>query len=294
MKSPEYGLEIKVAGSKLDGINDLFTHRESMDAWMHERLLGLVDPLIAAYPNAHWLTIGDGGADAWMLQQRGARAVTASSISDVRLREAAKLGHLKDIPIRALNAECLDVGDASFDLLLCKETYHHVRRAPLAFYEFMRVSRLGFVLIEPAEFSLRLFNSIRALAKIMLRKRRPIYDLFEPTGNYIYRVSEREVFRMVTAVQLPWFAVKYCNVFYVHWLGAQRRDSWPARALASLGIGFQDVLSACRLMSPGMCALFVPTAPPLEAAREALRAAHFRILTIPRNPYVSAPELDHN
>jgi ubiquinone/menaquinone biosynthesis C-methylase UbiE len=292
MKSPGYELEIKTAESTLDGINDLFTRRETMDAWMHERMLDLVHPLIAAYPNANWLTIGDGGADAWMLRQRGVRAVTASCISDVRLREAARLGHLKDIPVRAFHAECVDVTDASFDFVLCKETYHHVRRAPLAFYEFMRVSRLGFFLIEPAECSLRMFNIIRRSAKLILRQRRPIYDLFEPTGNYIYRVSEREVFRMLTAVQLPWFAIKYFNVFNVRWLAAQRRDFWPARALASLGIGFQDVLSACRLMSPGMCALFVPTNPPLEAARDALRAAHFRILKTPRNPYARDRELD--
>jgi hypothetical protein len=228
-----------------------------------------------------------------MLRQRGARAVTASSISDARLREAEKLGHLKDISVRALNAERLDISDASFDLVLCKETYHHVRRAPLAFYEFMRVSRLGFVLIEPAECSLGVFNFIRGLAKIVLRRRRPSYELFEPTGNYVYRLSEREVFRMVTAVQLPWLAIKYFNVFSLRWLAARRRDFWPARALANLGIGIQDVLSACRLMSPGMCVLFVPTTPRLDAAREALRAARFRILTIPRNPYAGNSRFGH-
>src|SRR5690349_24586743 len=116
-----------------------------MDCYMHERMMDLVNPIIDAYPKAHWLTIGDDGQDVWMLRKRGAAAVTASSLSDVRLQRAAELGFLAGIPVRALNAEELDCAEAAFDLVLCRQAYHHVRRAPLAFYEFMRVSRRGVV-----------------------------------------------------------------------------------------------------------------------------------------------------
>ena len=243
MNLPEYDTEIRLARSTLESIDDLFKNRDTIDAWMHDRMIDLLRPIINAYPDAHWLTIGDGGADGWMLQQRGAKIVTASSISDVRLQKAKELGHLRGIDVCALNAEQLDVPDASFDVILCSHAFHHVRRAPLAFYEFMRVSRVGFVLIEPIEGTLRLFDFLRATAKIVLRRRPPSYDLFEPAGNYIYRLSTRDIFRMLTAVQMPWFAIKTFNNFYVPLLARQSRDSLLARACFKIGVGVQDILS---------------------------------------------------
>lgn len=293
-----YDLEVQLAHSAVDCIHDLFTRRGSMDFRMHERMMDLVRPVIAAYPEAHWLTIGDEGQDCWMLRQRGAAAVTASSISDVRLQKAAELGFLSGIPVRALNAENLDCAEAAFDLVLCRQAYHHVRRAPLAFYEFMRVSRRGFVLIEPIEGPRRLLEFVRALAKMALRHRSPIYDWFEPAGNYIYRVSERDVFRMLTALEVPWFAIKTFNTFYLAWLAAQPRSSIVARAIFSLGIGLQDFLCHCRLMNPGLCMIFVPTEDDPQHAREVLERAGFRIVSTPKNPYTAArtaaaPGSDH-
>jgi SAM-dependent methyltransferase len=282
----DYGLEIRLAHSMLDSIGDLFTHRDTMDAWMHERMVDLVQPIIDAYPEAHWLTIGDEGADGWMLRQRGAAAVTASSLSDIRLKKAADLGFLADLQVRALNAEHLDCPDGTFDLILCSQAYHHVRRAPLAFYEFLRVSRCGFILIEPVQYPRRLLEFVRALAKMALRRRSPIYDLFEPAGNYIYRLSERDVLNMLTALQAPWFAIKTFNNFYLRWLAVQRSSSFLARTIFDLGVGLQNFLCLCRLMNPAMCVIFVPTDRNSQNVREALESAQFRIVPIPKNPYV--------
>jgi SAM-dependent methyltransferase len=282
---PNYAPEIQLTEAGLDSLHDLFTRRETMDASMHERMIDLIRPIIATFQDAHWLTVGDEGGDAWMLRQRGVAAVTASSISDARLQRAAELGHLAGVPVRALNAEQLDCPDGAFDFVLCNQAYHHVRRAPLAFYEFMRVARVGFVLIEPVEYRSRPFEIIRTFAKMMLRRRPPVFDIFEPSGNYIYRLSERDVFRMLTALQAQWFAIKTFNNFYLGWLAGRRRDSVLARAIFRLGIGLQDFLCFFRLMGPGMCAVFVPTATDADSLRAALRAAHFRIVTIPRNPY---------
>jgi SAM-dependent methyltransferase len=282
-----YDLEIQLAHSAVDDIRDLFTSRGAMDFHMHERMMDFVRPIIAAYPEAHWLTIGDEGQDGWMLRQRGAAAVTASSLSDARLQKAAELGFLTDIPVRALNAEHLDCAEAAFDLVLCRQAYHHVRRAPLAFYEFMRVSRRGFVLIEPFEGPRRPLEFVRALAKMALRRRSPIYDLFEPAGNFIYRVSKRDVFRMLTALEVPWFAIKTFNTFYLGWLAAQPGSSFVARTIFNLGIGLQDFLCLCRLMNPGLCIIFVPTEQNSQRVREVLEGAKFRIVTTPKNPYTT-------
>jgi SAM-dependent methyltransferase len=288
MSLAEYELEIsscEAESRNVQALRDLFTCRDSVDAWQHERMLQFVSPLIATYPDAQWLTIGDAGADAWILRNCGVKSVTASSISDARLKKAKELGYLNDIEICSLNAEHLELPNAAFDVVLCSCAYHHLRRAPLGFYEFMRVSRIGFVLIEPAEYPLRPLDALRTLAKVLLRRRRPIYDLFEPVGNYIYRVSERDIFRMLAAAQVPWFAIKTFNSFYIQRLASQRRDALLARLIFQIGVGVQDILSSCRLMSPGLCVVFVPSSRMAESAQGALRAARFRIVPIPANPY---------
>jgi SAM-dependent methyltransferase len=259
---------------------------ETIDAWLHERMLQLLRPIVANFRDARWLTIGDEGADGWMLRRYGAAAVSASSISDARLRTARELGHLDGIEVRTLNAEHLDAADCSFDFILCRQAYHHFRRPPLAFYEFIRVARVGFVLMEPIELPFkRPLDAVRTLAKMLLRRRRPEYDLFEPAGNYIYRVSERDIFRMLAAIQLPWFAIKTFSGFYLPSLARQRQAS-AAGIITSLGIAVQDLLSFCRLMSPAMGVVVVPTAAPAAELAESLRAAQFRIVPIPTNPYL--------
>ena len=290
MNYVEYESEIRSSEAESENVRavrDLFTCRDSVDAWHHERILQFVSPIIATYPNAHWLTVGDDGADAWILRNYGVKALTASSISDARLKKAKELGFLKDIEVRALNAERLELPTRSFDLVLCAQAYHHLHRPPLAFYEFMRVSRIGFVLIEPTECPTRPLEALRALAKMLLRRRRPIYDEFEPVGNFVYRLSEREIFRMLAAAQIPWFAIKPFNTFYLQRLASQRRNSLRARLIFRTGIGVQDILSSCGLMSPGLCVIFVPSSRVAESAQGALRAAHFRIVSIPTNPYTA-------
>jgi len=249
-------------------------------------MLHFLSPIIRTYPDAHWLTIGDGGADAWLLRKFGIRSVTASSISDARLKKLQELRCLGGIEVRALNAECLELPNASYDFVICTQAYHHLHRPPVAFYEFMRVSRIGFVLIEPAECQSRLLDVLRTLSKVLLRRRRPVYDLFEPAGNYIYRLSERDVFRMLAAMQLPWFAVKTFNNFSSGWLATQNRNALLARSIFNAAVGVQDILCRCRLMSPGLTVIVVPNmnavAGPLEPN---LRAAGFRVMPIPKNPY---------
>ena len=169
------------------------------------------------------------------------------------------------------------------------EPEHGEAVAPRGEIGFLGVSRRGVVLIEPIEGPRRPLEFVRALAKMTLRRRSPIYDLFEPSGNFIYRVSQRDVFRMLTALEIPWFAIKTFNTFYLGWLAAQSRTSLVARAIFRLGIGLQDFLCFCRLMNPGLCVIFVPTEQDPQPVRDILKKARFRIIATPKNPYTSAP-----
>src|SRR4026209_1267456 len=131
MNFPEYESEIRsteLESESVQDLRDLLSDRDSVDAWQHERMLQFLSPIVAAYPNADWLTIGDGGADGWILEQCGVNAVTASGISDARLKKLKEFGYLNGIDVRALNAEDLELPNASFDFVLCTQTYHHLHR----------------------------------------------------------------------------------------------------------------------------------------------------------------------
>ena len=290
---PSYEQDIRLTELRAESaaeLHELFVGRTTVDAWQHERMVKCVTPLAAAYPGASWLTVGDSvGLDAWLLQAAcGVRNVSASSISDARLRKAKELGFLDGIAIRAINAEQIDLADSAVDFLLCKQAYHHFPRPPVAFYEFMRVARIGLVLIEPAESPTRPLDILRMVAKVLLRRRRPAYEMFEPVGNYIYRISERDIFRMLAALHLRWFAIKTFNNFNSARLAKWPRDSRSARLIFQVAVGVQDVLVSSHLISPGLCVVFVPTGPDAESAQATLRASDFKIVTIPENPYAAA------
>ena len=133
-----------------DDVPSCYTNPESVDAWRHSRMHDTVLPLIKEFPNATWLTIGDGrfGSDAHYLETQNVDVV-ASSLTDATLRIAKDRGFIHKY--RAENAEHINLPDDSFDFILCKESLHHFPRPSIAFYEMLRVSKLGVVLIEPIE-----------------------------------------------------------------------------------------------------------------------------------------------
>ena len=97
----------------------------SVNAWRHDRMLSVTAKLIARYPEAHWLTVGDGryGADARYLLGHGAANVLATSLTDQTLEVASDAGLIG--AFAAANMEDLQFDDDSFDFVLCKESYHH-------------------------------------------------------------------------------------------------------------------------------------------------------------------------
>jgi ubiquinone/menaquinone biosynthesis C-methylase UbiE len=232
-----------------------------------------------------WLTVGDGGVDAQTLLNEGAQHVIASSIDDAVLRRMQdKKAIDPKIEIRAENAEHLSLPDNSVDFVLVKECYHHLPRPALGLYEALRVARLGVLLIEPGDFGRsRPLDVLRALAKRILRNRPAVYDMFEPVGNFIYRISLPEVRKIVRGMGGGWFAWNWLNDFY----DPRLADGTPGKglkgALFALGLGVQNGLVRLRLMNPGLAVVFIP-----KASSSALRdvaAQALKIVDLPANPY---------
>lgn len=249
---------------------------------MHDTVLTLLN----AYPNSTWLTLGDGtyGSDAHYLQSHGADA-TASSLTDATLELACQRGYIKKYRIE--NAEALSMEDESFDFLMCKESYHHFPRPPIAFYEMWRVAKRAVVLIEPIEDRPRVLGSFKWFVKKLLRG--DSTDQFESTGNFLYRVSAREIEKMATALNGAYMAVKRYNDFYYAKASADKHGSATmGNLITQLGLLVQDTLCRMRLLNFGLATVIIFKHEINYDLQTSLRRRGFVVSQLQKNPYLQS------
>ena len=266
------------------GLPSCYAAPDSIDAWRHRRMLETLLPLLESYPKATWLTLGDGyyGSEAHFLQNHGADA-TASSITDANLRSAQERGYVAKY--RAENAEALTLADGSFEFVMCKESYHHFPRPAIAFYEMWRVARTGVVLIEPTEDPRRALDSFKYLVKQVLRG--DSTDQFEVSGNFLYRVSIREIEKMATALNGAWVAVRRYNDFYYAKAAADKYGTATVgNLITKFGLFVQDALCRMRLLNSGLATMMVFKHDIDPALRRKLSQRGFAMIKLPKNPYL--------
>jgi len=264
-----------------------YTAPNSVDNWRHTRMLDSALPLIAAYGDSNWITVGDGGfgSDASYLHSKGVK-VTATSLTDRTLRVAFERGFIPGF--RAENAEKISYDDESVDFVLCKEAYHHFPRPPVALYEMLRVAKQGVVLIEPVDNPSPL-GALKTLAKRMIRGDGDVQ--FEPSGNFIYRINLREMEKLMTAMGLKSMAFKGINDFYHPRFGGHDAQTWNmGSGVTRFGIGVQNALCSLGLLGYGLGCVIVFRAEPTEACRKALASDGFKLVDLPRNPFSRSTE----
>lgn len=202
---------------------------DTVDAWRHRRMYSAIDPLLQAYPDAEWLTVGDGrfGNDAHYIQEKKHR-VMATDIADNLLKIAFEKGYIRQFKVE--NVESLSFKDGSFDFVLCKECYHHLPRPILAVYEMLRIAKKGVVLIEPSEAAVlespkfiikRLIKWVllRCGGASMLKTRdtslvSAYSNNWEEGGNFVYYISEREIEKVAIGIGCHSCAFKGLNDYY--------------------------------------------------------------------------------
>jgi ubiquinone/menaquinone biosynthesis C-methylase UbiE len=265
-----------------------YTGPDTVDAWRHNRMLECTVPLLTEWPSSRWITVGDGnfGSDAFFLQNHGV-AVTATSISSNTLSIAHANGWINAYAVE--NAECLSLEDNAVDFVLCKEALHHFPRPPVGFYEMLRVARNAVVLIEPVEAAWRPLSSLKTFAKSVLRGDSD--GQFEPSGNFVYRLSVREVFKMLTALGYPCLAWKGINDCYIPRLktacAKQRSAGW---LFTRIGIAAQDALCNVRLLNFGLAEIICFKQEPAMSFLTSLKRRGFTVVNLPRNPYCERSE----
>src|ERR1035437_628215 len=220
-KSHEENIVKMVGNTDFEAFRRSYFDKGLTTSWLVQLTNNNLDPILDSDPGASWLTIGDGryGSDAYYLIQKGFR-VMATDISDAALEIGAEKGFIKDY--HKENAEHLSFPDKEFDYCLCKEALHHFPRPYAAIYEMLRVSRKGIVLIEPCD--MYIFSASRQiLFRLLIEKlsRIPFFSkflgdikrhTFEDAGNYVYKISRREIEKVALGLNLQYITFKDFNI----------------------------------------------------------------------------------
>jgi len=212
-------------------------NEKSADAWRHQRMYEGAE-LLLSNKSDKWITIGDGrgGLDSIRLRKMGYHNVLATDIAQNLLKQSKDLGRIPEFAI--INAENLPYENKSVDYFFCKESLHHFPQPYKALYEFNRVARKGFILIEPNDpievkfntnkilkvgIKRRIKNTILAfLGKLSILHFNDLVTAtafsepaWEPSGNYTYCFGRRDYERFAYGLGLPAFAIKGLSDHYV-------------------------------------------------------------------------------
>jgi ubiquinone/menaquinone biosynthesis C-methylase UbiE len=267
--------------------------QKTINNWLQNILFSPIQHIIKV-PGLSWLTVGDAyGLDAHHILSNGnSQAAHASDLNSSFLQVAKEEGFITSYS--AENAEHLNTEDNTFDYVLCKEAYHHFPRPYMAVYEMLRVARKGVVIIEPQDpitkMPLLLFaaNILSAFGDRFVSKIWKNRISYEPVGNFIYKVSEREIEKLAAGLNLPFVAFKRINPnFY---------DSNVANepAVASnknfTKIRFKkrvfDTMVKLGICCSQVLGIIIYKETPDDKTLKELEDANFYCVKIPPNPYL--------
>lgn len=276
------------------------------DYWRHQRMYQTLTPLAKNFKTASWLTVGDGryGLDAIRLQKIFQLTdIFPTDIGENMLRISKEKGYINSYGVE--NAERLSFADNSYDLVFCKEAFHHFPRPYLALYEMIRVCKTAVVMIEPAERLIvngvkskpYLLSAIRLfLSKLTGKAFQPyvpevskLNHAFEEAGNYLYAVSVRELEKLVHGMGLAGFAYKGFNDVYE--AGCEFEEAKPGNPLfdkisKAIAQGDQMCRSFPQYHQPNMVSVILFKEAPGTALLQQLQEAGFQLPEIHKNPYI--------
>ena len=209
-------------------------------------------------PDHSCLIVGDTGVDAIALLDRGISNVTSTNLESNQIKFVRD--HFgKDFSVGAENAEKLSYAENEFDWVICKESYHHFPRPPVAFYEFLRVAKKGVIFIEPLAAGFGLKWYLRACIKSVLRGQTINDQRFEVSGNYVFGINLSEVYQMVTALEYKGYNYKYVNSTYLSKYSL--RDDKLSRFIYKTVNNIQNAMTKLRLIDPGLVILIISSDP---------------------------------
>ncbi|WP_316845959.1 class I SAM-dependent methyltransferase [Pedobacter psychrodurus] len=267
------------------------TGKNNVAHWLQQLFFSCLDPLLDK-KDRNWLTVGDAyGFDAQYILNSGNRALATDLNTDF-LNIAQKEGIIN--ACAAENAEKLTQADNSFDFVLCKESYHHFPRPYAAMYEMIRVARSGVVVMEPQD-PVSKMPLLLMLSNVFARNGRFFNKLwknrfsFEPVGNFVYKVSEREFEKMAAGLGLPMVGFKKINPNY--WFKGADSISTDQHNRQFFFIKMKklllDALVKLKAMPSQVLTTVIFKQLPDEYTINLLKKNGYHLVYIPENPYLN-------
>lgn len=158
----------------------------------------------------------------------------------------------------------------------------------------VRVARKAIIIIEPQDpisrmplllFLVNILDKVQNGLSIKVWKNRFSY---EKVGNFVYKVSEREFEKFAAGLNLPAIAVKSINPNF--WfpesneIPARKNDKRFRKILFKKNT--RDVLSKIGIIPSQTLSLVAFKNSPDEVQRERLMKNGYKIVDIPKNPYL--------
>ena len=271
----------------------LLTHHNCAQ---YKIIIRTLEPLRAILQsNNTWLTVGDyNGLEAQYFEQHG-QSVVASDIADTFLSKLNTLGMVGKFA--KVNVEQIPYADCSFDFVSCREAYHHFPRAFIGLYEMIRIARKGVVIIEPSDaflevpFFLLLKHILDRINPLLINKFWKNRFSWETVGNYVFKLSEREVEKIAMGMGLPCIALHRMN----HRLSPTPKD-WGNPTAEPIDLKLMKRYKRsmwwwnllCKLsIIPynTICAIIFKQIPE-QTTINALKTDGWRIIMLPPNPYI--------
>lgn len=267
--------------------------QNTVNNWLQKIKFSCIDPLISQAGQS-WFTVGDAyGMDAHYITSNGNKqSAHASDLNSDFLSVAQSEGFIKEFS--AENAEKLSFQDNTFDYILCKETYHHFPRPFMAVYEMLRVCKKAVVIIEPqdpiSKIPALLFvsNVLAAINDKLVQKFWKNRFSYEPVGNFVYKVSEREFEKLAAGINLPLVAFKKINSHF-YFKGAETMKASPGNLkFITLKVKKKifDILVGLGFFSSQVLSSVIYKVMPDEQELKRLKAGGYRMVQIPVNPYL--------
>ena len=287
-----YNKQFPSQESRLQSIN---TWKEgikngSINYWSHKRMFQLADPFIKK--DEKWLTIGDGyGFDAFYFVEKQCN-VTATDIAGTFLPLAKEEGMISDYSVE--NVEKLSFEDDAFDYSYCKESYHHFPRAYMGVYEMLRVSKKAVMFVEPQDpltkMPLMLFikNILDRFNPTLLQKYWKNRYSFEPVGNYVFKLSDRDMEKIAMGMNLPAIAFKGLNTNYYNPKTANDLANNSSAAFKKIQSKLRRDDLLCKLgILPyqTLCAVIFKQLPDTSTIED-MKNDGFLYYEFPKNPYL--------
>ncbi|NVN96213.1 MAG: class I SAM-dependent methyltransferase [Bacteroidetes bacterium] len=272
--------------------NDLIRleNKNSIDFWGHERMYKQLLPFFSY--SYKWLTVGDGiGTDAnWLFTQ--GENVVASDIADSVLEKAKAMGFIDRYSKE--NAENLSFEENSFDCIICKEAYHHFPRPYIALYEMIRVASTAVILIEPIDVGIKMpfivftKNILDRINVNLINKIWKNRYSFESVGNYVYKISEREIEKVAMGIGLPAIAYKGINSYWIEKFDLmQPLTNKKLFKKVKRKIRIRDVICRLGIIPYQMMSCVIFKKLPTEQQIFELKKNGYKYIQLPENPYLT-------